>query len=278
MADALAIHFSTKRRVPVFASFVGNSTGSMLNWFIPLEAGEGYKIAFISRYTSKSEATSSVLLWNYALKWSGPSTSLLAAVVGMIMPSTLDNRIKWTVLAACVLALSPYLVVRLVLASGVTLKATNRILARIVSEQKAKALYNTISNVHESVRLFRKQNPRDYLALSISQVVGRLLGWVALYAACHLMGHPYSFGQCALIHAAVRSMVYVTSIIPARLGVSESAGFMLFEALGLAGSFGLLLIFALRLKSLVANGLTNVVGSLVTWLSSSSGVVKHKAS
>ncbi len=77
------------------------------------------------------------------------------------------------------------------------------------------------------------------------------------------MGLQYSFGLCSLIYASVNVSSYITAILPARLGVSEGAAFIVFELLGLPGESGLLLVLALRLKALFTNGIGGFLTVLV---------------
>ena len=262
VGDAVAIYYSTERRLPLWAGLVGNATGAILNWFIPLEAGEAYKIAYLGRYTSNDHAACSVLVWNYILKWTSPGVNLAAATLGLLIATSLRSEVAWLVFVASLLALTPYAGLRLLLSSGAVLKVSKRLLGWMIKPARADIFYNAIRNVHEGVRMFRNNHHGDYVRVVLWQLAARSFSWMALYAASRLMGFSYTFGECAIIHAAIGSMGYVTSVLPARVGVTESTAYVLFEAMGLPGEHGLLLVLAQRVKALLANGGTNILGSL----------------
>lgn len=269
LGDSLSLHYASGGTIPKLATFTANTTGAVLNWFVPLEAGEAYKIAALSRHGGSRGAAIAVLLWNYAIRWSGPGMAFVAAVVGSLTSSSMSRTTQLGIIAAAALALGPYLAIRLTLASGVLLRGFSWVVHRFLKKERAERFHQTISDVHERVRTFRKTQPRGYRGLWVTQLIAKAAAWSSVYVACQLMGLRYSFGQCALVYAALSVMTYVTTIFPARVGVSESAAFVLFEAIGLPGQYGLLLAFIIRLRALLANGIGSFAGFALGSLRSS---------
>lgn len=261
--DAQALRHGVKARAPRLAAFAYSATGALINWLIPLEAGEAFKIALVSRTAGRSDAAAGVLLWNYALKWCGPGVALVAVAVGALSPSSITGRTLAAVVGASVLAMAPYLLLRVLLVSRVSLHFTQWALQRVLGGERASRWQSSITTVHENLRNFRTEQPRHFRSLVSYQIAARIVAWVTLYAGARLMGLHYSFGTCSLIYASVNVTSYVTAILPARVGVSEGAAFIVFELIGLPGESGLLLVFVLRLKALLSNGIGGLLAVFI---------------
>lgn len=258
--DAQALRQGIRDSLPRLAAFAYNSTGALLNWLIPWEAGEALKIGLISRHAKPDDVTAAVVVWNYALKWTRPAVALAAAIAGTVVSTPVSTRASVVVIAACVLSMLPYLILRAVLVSGVALRLTAWTLERVLNLGRAKRFQDRIATVHESVRRFSKNRRNAFCWLIVHQLAARVAAWLTLYVAARMMNLDYSFAQCSLIYATLSVTSYVTVIVPARVGVSEGAAFVAFELLGLPGEQGLLLALVLRLKALFTNGLGGLLG------------------
>jgi hypothetical protein len=257
--DAQSLRQGIVERVPRLAAFACNAMGALVNSLIPWEAGEALKIALISRHAKPGEVMAGVVVWNYTFKWTRPAVALVAAVVGALLSTPVSTRAVVAVIAACVLSMAPYVFLRAVLASGAALRFTAWALARLLSPERAERFQRRIAAVHEGVREFGANHPNPFRWLIAHQLAARVTAWMTLVLAARMMALGYSFAQCSLIYAALSVASYVTVVVPARVGVTEGAAFVVFELLGLPGEQGLLLALVLRLKALLANGIGGLV-------------------
>ena len=253
--DAAALLASMSKRIGLYRILSYNSTGAIINNLVPGEAGEIFKGTMLKRHGSTQDAIASTVLWNYIFKSSRPAAALLAATTAWILGHGVDPYIAGVVWGATVVAFAPYLIFKLLLHKGAAELIMHALQKVKLLRRDPEKLIVAARELDEKIRRFRKERPKAYLGVFGCQFFARITAWFTLYAAVKLVGLPYSFGLCALIYAGFSVSSYVVMLLPARLGVSEAAGYLVFSLFGLNGAMGVIVYIVLRIKALVTNAI-----------------------
>ncbi len=253
--DAAALDATMPRRIGLWRMLSYHCAGAISNTIVPGEAGEVLKGSMLAKHVGARQAIAGTVLWNYIFKVSRPLVALIAALLALVLGSYVEPKVSMVVITGCVLAFAPYLVFKLLLKKGmaeVIARALQRL--RLLKKDPEKFVESAIELDH-SIRTFWKERPADYLKVFGLQAAARVSSWMALFAAIQLMELDYSFGLCALIYAGLSVGDYVVMTLPARIGVSEGAGYLIFSFFGLDGGTGVILYVILRLKGIASNAI-----------------------
>ena len=72
LLDTYALHVAMLGKVGLGATLVSNSSGALVNTFVPLEAGEVVKGALLRQHSSHSQVLAGLVIWNYVWKLANP--------------------------------------------------------------------------------------------------------------------------------------------------------------------------------------------------------------
>lgn len=232
-----------------------HAAGSMLNLVLPWESGEVLKGALLRPHLKSQGAIAATILWNYIFRVSRPAVSALAALLawafarGGVRPGVMAM-----ILGANALAFLPFLLLRLAVRYGAAAGLIK--LLRFIPGVRRHPTHwiESARNIDRDVQQFWHERPRDYLKTFVLQAVARSTGWVSIYACFKLLGLPYGLAQATLVYATMNVAEYFIATLPARVGVAETAGFFLFQLLGLDPAMGVIIFVILRVRTVATNG------------------------
>jgi hypothetical protein len=255
--DGVALWFAVGRRGGARV-VTSNALGALINQVIPFEAGEAVKAGLLRSRIGTRSAFSGIIFWNYLFKLSRPLVAIMAALVGWFGVSGLPDGVGHLLVLAALVALIPFLVMRIVLRQGAAALVV-RVAGRLrVLGRRASAFLDTARQIDAELHRIRRERRRDYLAVLLLQMASRTTSWLFVWLVAHLLGHPWSFSRAAAVYAALILTDYLAMVMPARVGVMEGAAFGLFKLLSLDPSLGVLMTILNRLKSLVASALVGL--------------------
>lgn len=255
MSDAAALRSAVVRRIGLYRVLTYNSVGAIINSIVPGEMGEVAKASLLRRHGTLQDAIAGTVLWNYIFKLSRPLVVFTAAVTAWILGHGIDPWVAGVVLLATALAFLPYLMFRLLLrkgAAGLLVRLLCKV--RIIRKDPGN-IVQAAQELDNRIRDFKKVQPLEYVKVFGFQVFARIASWITMYSAIQLVGLDYSFGLCSILYAGFNVAAYIITLLPARLGVSEGAGYLIFSLYGLEPSMGVILYIILRLKGLFVNGI-----------------------
>jgi hypothetical protein len=232
-----------------------NCAGSVLNLVLPWESGEVLKGGLLGTHFRSENAISATVIWNYVFKISRPVVSALAAIIAWILCPYLGHGTMAVIVLANIAAFLPYAALRFVIRLGAA-AGFLRILRFIPGIRRHPSHWIDLArNIDLQIQGFWRDRPSDYMRVFTFQALARTTGWASIYACFRLLHLPYTFGQATLLYAAMNVTDYLVAVLPARVGVSESAAFFVFRLLGMEPSMGVIIFLILRLRTIAANGL-----------------------
>lgn len=251
--DAAAFRAAVPERVGLFAVLTCNQAGSLLNRFIPWEAGELLKGTLLSRHVSGTAAVSGTVVWNYVFRLSKPVAVLGVALFGwMAGPPQQAWLAGWMVLAA-VAAFLPYVGLRILFWLGVTGRIV-RILQRLkVLRRDPERTLQRARALDEAVRRFWRERPAAYGQVVVYQILARLVSWSSFYAVLRLIDRSYDLATSGVLWAAISVMSYVVALFPTRLGTTEVGSAGVFKLAGLDPGLGLTAQLILTVRAIVTS-------------------------
>ncbi|MGI6394291.1 MAG: lysylphosphatidylglycerol synthase domain-containing protein [bacterium] len=259
--DARALYHALPEKIPYIKVLPSNSSGSLTNLIIPWEAGEVVKIGFLKKRAGTSSAIQGIVLWNYIHKLSKPFAIITILFFSLIVGYDYEINYFFIVLAASVISFAPYLGMRFLLKLNLSVKAVK--LLKLLRKSDTETLIAKAEEMDRSLKKFRKERPKDYWATFAIQFIARLISWITFVACSYFAGFEYSLSTLSLAFCAVSLSAYVASFIPAKVGVTEGTGFLIFSFLGLDGGIGLLITFILRVKAIVSLSLISFLNFVV---------------
>lgn len=254
-AMAASVALPNPRKVNLLRMWAYSGIGTIVNIFIPWEAGEAAKAGLLRRHMDARDAIAGTIIWNYLFKLSRPATTLIAAIVGWLGVSVVPQSFSKMVVIASIAGFAPYLIFKLLLRFGfgeisVGLLTWLRIIRRNPNTWMAGA-----RDVDRHVQTFAKQRPFAYAQVVLLQMAARVTAWASFSVALTAIGADYELATVAMIYAAYSMANYVMMVIPARIGVGETVGFFVFQAMGLDPTVGTLVILVLRIKAIVSSAI-----------------------
>ncbi len=252
--DALALR-SALGKARYARVLLANSAGSLVNLLLPWDLGEVAKGALLGSEAPVSDRVAGIVIWNYLFKLTRPIVSLGAAVAGAVLHAgVLADDVIHVVLAANVVAFLPYVVLRLVLGAGparLVLRLTQLVPALA---QRTSRFVASAESLDAAVRDFARERPRDHALVLAAQIGARLSTCAGLFVIIAALGLGYDLGLVLLLYAGLNVAEYVLTVLPARIGVAETAAYGLFAVYGLDPAAGLVVYVVLRLRVLATNG------------------------
>lgn len=255
LLDAVALERALCGLLSLTRVLCANCTGSIINTFVPWDAGEVAKGAIMGQQAPTTSTITAVVIWNYAFKLTRPIISLAAAIIGALFWKAAPDAIIGVVLAANVLAFAPYIVLRLVFRAGPAKLLVRAVSVIPIVRRRSSSLIAGAQAVDASVASFASTHRAEYVAVIASQLAARFVSFWALYITARLVGYDYGVAQMALVYAGLNVADYVIAALPTRVGVSEGAAFAIFQLYGMQPAAGLIIYLILRFKMLVSNGL-----------------------
>jgi hypothetical protein len=252
--DAAALGTAVGGRLRLGFLTALNAAGSMLNLVIPWESGEVLKGTLLGSKMPSQRAIGGTIVWNYIFRISRPAVSAVAALLACLLCRDVRPAVMGTILLGNAIAFLPYLLLRVLVRFGAAAGLV-KVLRFIPGVRRHPAHWIELArSIDRDVQRFWHERRRDYLQIFATQTGARFLGWLAIYACFKLLGLPYGFAQATLVYAAMNVADYFISSLPARVGVSETAGFFVFQALGLDPALGVITFVILRVRTVATNG------------------------
>ena len=152
------------------------------------------------------------------------------------------------------MSLLPGLAWRFALRRGLALLAVRLAFRIRLLRKDPEGLMAKAKALDLELREFYARHPKDYIKTLLFGLAARISAWICLYVAVQLAGFDYSFAACSVLYATLSVANYVGMLIPARIGVGEGTGYLVFAFYGLSGPAGLIVTVIQRIKSLVTNG------------------------
>ena len=258
--DTCALHIAMLGRIGLGGTLVSNSTGALVNTFIPLEAGEVVKGALLRRRSTHPQVLAGLVIWNYVWKIARPCALLLFFIVGLAMGNVYPRELRWPVLVGVIASFVPYLLLRMLLRQRPAERLT-RLLTRVPRlAPKLGGWVEGAVHLDREVHQFWHSHPAAYVRVFLLVLSARLLGIATLVVFAHRLGLPTDIGSIAFLCATSMVADYVTMLLPARLGVGEGSAFLLFGVMHLDPAAGLVMAVIGRIRAVVMLGPTGLWG------------------
>jgi hypothetical protein len=253
--DSAALRAAVPNKIGLYRILSYNGIGAVVNSLVPGDLGEVAKGSLIRKHCTLQDAITGTVLWNYIFKVTRPTVAFAAAATAWLLGHGTDSMVATIVLGTTLVAFAPYLALKLLVHKGMARIAVRFFRKLRVVRKDPEQLERSAMELDEKIRSFRQNRPGDYFRVFGFQCLARIVAWITLFAALRLTGLDYSFGLASLIYAGFSVASYVVMILPARLGVSEGAGYLIFSWYGLDGGMGVIVYVLLRIKALVTNGI-----------------------
>ncbi len=262
LGDAASLRAALPRKIGLFEVMTYNCAGAIANDLLPVEAGEVLKATLVSARIGAQDSIAGTVVWNYVFKFVRPAMALLAALSASIIGTQVNQAAGWTVVAASVVAFVPFAVLVLLVRRGAARLAVR--LAQLVGlgRNAPEHWIAAASHLDERIRHFRKERPGDFRRVIGYQLLARTASWLMHVAVIRAIGLDLDLATCTILYAGFSMAHYLVTLMPAKLGVGEGAGYMVFSAFGLDGGTGVIVYVVLRLRTLVTSGIPGLFAVL----------------
>jgi hypothetical protein len=258
--DTCALHAAMLGRVGLGGTLISNSTGALVNTFIPLEAGEVVKGALLRQRSTDPQVLAGLVIWNYVWKVAKPVALLLFFVVAELLGYVYSRDLRWPVLGGVVFSFLPYVLMRVLIHQRPAERLT-RLLTRVPRlKPKLSGWIEGAIHLDRSVRQFWRSHPGAYARVFAFLLGGRVMAVATVLVLAWRLELPADAGSVAFLYVAGTVTDYVTMALPARVGVSEGSSFLLYKILGLDPAAGLVAAVIVRLRAIVMLGPTGLLG------------------
>lgn len=259
LGDAASLRASFRGRIPLLEVLASNGAGALANDLLPMEAGEALKAMLVGSRVGTADGIAGTVVWNYVFKFVRPATALVTGLVACLVGTQANTAAAWTVVGASVLAFIPFAVFMLLVRHGaarLAVRAANLVgLGRGASEKWLGAA----TELDARIRQFRSETPGQFRRVVVYQVLARTASFAMHVAIVRLVGLDFDLATCTLIYAGFSMAHYFVTLMPAKLGVGEGAGYLVFTAFGFDGGMGVIVYVVLRIRSLITNGIPGLV-------------------
>jgi hypothetical protein len=253
LLDGAALWRTLLGRVPLRWVVGSNGAGALVNMAIPYEAGEVAKGFLLGRRAPDTVA--GLIVWNYVWKLSRPLGALVAFGAGSLLAGGLSNRALALVGAGCALAFLPYLVLRAVVRARPAEGAV-RLVGRLPPLRAASERFLARAvRLDGDVNAFLAEHRAAFRHTLALQVGARLLSAAAIGTALALLAPDVHPAAAGVVYATLSVSDYVLALLPARLGVTEGASYVLFGFLGLDPALGAVVGIVMRIRAVASNAL-----------------------
>ncbi len=258
--DTCALHIAMLGRVGLGGTLISNSTGALVNTFIPLEAGEVVKGALLRQRSTHPQVLAGLVIWNYVWKIAKPCALLIFFLAGVVLGNVYPRELRWPVLGGVLVSFIPYILLRTLLRQRPAERLT-RLLARVPRlKPKLGGWVDGAIRLDREVHQFWRSYPVAYVKVFLVVFAARLLGIATLVVFAHRLGLPSDPGSIGFLYATSMVTEYVTMLVPARLGVGEGTAFLLFQVMRLDPAAGLVMAVLGRIRAVVMLGPTGLWG------------------
>ncbi len=237
------------RLVPYFAVVRAQTAGRAINLVTPLGSiGEGTKATMLLRYAPTSRVVAGVVRTNVvSLLLSFTLVAIGAPVSALVLdlPAGISHALYIGGAIAAVAAVGLVLLVRRGLARTFAQIARG---VRLLSRARRERWKTTLEDIDERLRSgARSKKLRARLRGGVGWVfLSRALGWLSMWVILFATGNTVGIGFMAVVVTAGVAISWVASIAPLGLGVTESANYGLFRALGEDPALGVVMVIARR--------------------------------
>jgi hypothetical protein len=258
--DTCALHIAMLGRISLGGTLVSNSTGALVNTFVPLEAGEVVKGALLRQRSTHPQVLAGLVIWNYVWKIAKPCALVVFFLAGVALGNVYPRELRWPVLVGVLASFIPYFLLRMLLRQRPAERLT-RLLARVPRLQpKLGGWVEGAIRLDREVRQFWGEHSGAYVKVFLLVLAARLLGIATLVVFAHRLGLPSDPGSLAFLYATSMVTEYVTMLLPARLGVGEGSAFLLFQVMRLDPASGLVMAVLGRIRAVLMLGPTGLWG------------------
>lgn len=255
LVDAEAFRKALPVSVSRFYLFVVNQTGAFVNRFIPLETGEVFKGAMISRRVPMEGAVGGTIIWNYAFKLAKPSAAVISLTAALLLGDPSLRTVSLWMIPAVVLSFLPWVAMKILITVGIGQLVIRMVRLLRLPIRNPEELLDRARQMDRLVRQFRVEQPGAWRAVMTWQVLGRIFSWISYWIAMSLLDRAYDLATVGMIWTGFMVMGYLIAVLPSRLGTTEAGGYLLFDVLGLDPATGLTTQVILSLRAIAVNGL-----------------------
>ncbi len=260
LVDTIALQAAMLGRVDLPGTLISNSTGALVNTFIPLEAGEVVKGALLRQRSSHPQVLAGLIVWNYVWKVAKPCALLALFGLAIALGSVYPEDLRLSLLGGVLISFLPYLILRMLIRQRPAERLT-RLLSRLPRLQPYLGGWvEGAIHLDQGVRHFWRHQPGAYVRVFLLIFAGRFFGLAALAVLAGPLGLPADAGSVAFLYVATMVTEYVTMVLPARLGVTEGSSFLLFKLMGLDPAAGLVLAVIIRIRAVLMLAPTGLLG------------------
>jgi hypothetical protein len=250
--DAVALQIAMVPRPRLLRLLATNGVGSLANMLLPWDLGELTKVALLR---NAATGTAAVAIWNLAFKLSRPLGAMLFVIISWFGIGTTSGTSILMITGITLLSFAPYLLLRWLLRRGAATTIV-RLLSRFPWMRRFEArLFQRAEPFDREVKQVFDDKRRQYGLMVAAQIPARMGSGFAFCAVTWALEPDIPVTTMALLYAAMNVADLLTLALPARLGVAESAAFIVFPWLGLPAGLGAIVYLTLRIKAILTNGL-----------------------
>jgi hypothetical protein len=262
LLDSYALRVAMLRRVGFGWTLGANSAGGLVNQVIPYEAGEVVKMALLRQASRSSEVVTGLLIWNYVWKLARPLALVVFLGAALLLGHTYPRFLQGPVALAVLFSFVPYLALRIILRQRPAERLARFLSRRPRLERRAAGWIETAIRIDHETRHYWAHYRREYLQVFLLVFGARLLAPLGLGIYCYRLDLPNDAGSVAFLQVLGSVSEFLVMLVPARVGVGEGAGYLLFRLLQLDPSASLAMAIVGRVRSL----LVSAPPALVLWL------------
>jgi hypothetical protein len=254
--DCEALRRAMRGRVSLPWTVAVQSAGGLVNTALPFEAGEVVKAALLRRRVRDDDSAvlSGLVVWNYVWKLAKPLALATCLAGGILLGNVFPAELRGPVLAGVALSFIPYLGLRVLLRQRPAERLMRLVTRHPRLERRASGWIQAATRLDASVRDFWSHHPVAYLETAGITFCTRFVAVLVLLVFARSLGLPSDAGSLLFLQATLSVADYCAMIIPARVGVSEGAAYMVFQLLGLDPGVALVIAITLRARSLLIQG------------------------
>jgi hypothetical protein len=254
--DCEGLRRAMRARVSLLWTVAVQSAGGLVNTAIPFEAGEVVKAALLRRRVRDDDSAvlGGLVVWNYVWKLAKPLAVGACLVAGLLLGNVFPEHLHGPVIAGVAISFVPYLALRVLLRQRPAERLMRFVTRHPRLERRATGWIQAATRLDRSVRDFWSHHPGAYLQTFFITFCTRFVGVLVLLVFAHSLGLPTDAGSILFLYATQSVADYFAMVVPARVGVSEGAAYMVFQLLGLDPTAALVISITLRARSLLLQG------------------------
>jgi hypothetical protein len=226
--------------------------GRAVNVVTPLGSlGEVVKITMLMERLPQSRAVSAILLYNLV----DLEISLLLIAIGSpltVLLVDLPRSLQAALLVAGGVAAVGAVGLPIVVWRGILVKVVNAARRlRLITARRHAVWSRKMADVDEKLRDVGGARRRDRLLGVACQVASRVLSWLQTGVLIHAAGGPLSVPFLAAVITVNQVILWIATVVPLGIGVSEGGNYALFSALGEHPAIGVTVALGRRVVPLI---------------------------